>query len=261
MSLLGEQVRAIVERAIVEYLAKNRVLEHIVGIVTSRLPVVFDGKDGKPGAKGDKGDKGDPAVGPDADAVAKLLLPIVSKSLSQDVTTALLSQLSGPVTDKVAKQVLDIAPRLVRDAIDLGEIARSAAALLPPPKDGSPDSGEQIVSKINGLPLTPDQQIDAKHIKNLPKGDAKSTGLHRGGIKLVWNTQLTGTVNGTNAVFTVPASLPSPKDSKFIVAARGVLKDTDSGDFTVSTDNRTITFAAAPPNGSSQPRIILYHGK
>ena len=38
-----------------------------------------------------------------------------------------------------------------------------------PGKDGSPDTGEQIVEKINGLELDPDKQIDASHIKNLPK--------------------------------------------------------------------------------------------
>ena len=35
--------------------------------------------------------------------------------------------------------------------------------------DGSPDTGEQIVSKINDLEIKPDLQIDAEHIKNLPK--------------------------------------------------------------------------------------------
>lgn len=35
--------------------------------------------------------------------------------------------------------------------------------------DGSPDTGEQIVDKINELSITSDNQIDASHIKNLPK--------------------------------------------------------------------------------------------
>lgn len=41
-------------------------------------------------------------------------------------------------------------------------------------KDGSPDTGEQIVDKINELPITPENQIDASHIKNLPV--SKSSG-------------------------------------------------------------------------------------
>lgn len=39
-------------------------------------------------------------------------------------------------------------------------------------KDGSPDTGEQIVDKINALDTDPENQIDAKHIKNLPKATA-----------------------------------------------------------------------------------------
>ncbi len=33
------------------------------------------------------------------------------------------------------------------------------------------DSGEEIVDKINDLPLDDEFKIDAKHIKNLPKGN------------------------------------------------------------------------------------------
>ena len=36
-------------------------------------------------------------------------------------------------------------------------------------KDGSPDTGEEIVEKINALALDDDLKIDAKHIKNLPE--------------------------------------------------------------------------------------------
>jgi hypothetical protein len=123
-------------------------------------------------------------------------------------------------------------------------------------------SGKDVVDKINALEVKPELQIDAKHIKNLPKADAREgKALHRGGLKLVWNTQLSGLVNGVNTVFTIPAGLPDPKDNRFLVSVRGVSKDTDSGDFTVSNGNRTITFTAAPPNGSARPRIPLYHGK
>lgn len=129
-------------------------------------------------------------------------------------------------------------------------------------KNGTEIEAKDIVSKVNGLPIKPEFQIDASHIKNLPAGDKQeSVPLHRGGLKLVWNTKLSGTVNGSNAVFTVPAGQPDPKDDKFIISVRGVLKTADAGDFTVTNGNRTITFASAPPNGSDSPRIILYHGK
>ena len=123
-------------------------------------------------------------------------------------------------------------------------------------------NAEDVVKKINNLPLDEDKKIDASHIKNLPKSvGGKETALFRGGLKLLWNTTLDGTVNGINKVFTVPATLPDPKDDRFIVSVRGVLKTADAGDFVASSGNRTITFTNAPPNGSDSPRIIIYHGK
>jgi len=128
-------------------------------------------------------------------------------------------------------------------------------------KDGIEIEPIEIVKKINSLPLDKDRMIDAKHIKGLPDTKLKGTDLFRGGLKLRWNTQLDGTVNGTNKVFTVPTSQGAPKDDKFIISARGVLKTSDAGDFTATNGNRTITFASAPPDGSDAPRIILYHEK
>lgn len=142
------------------------------------------------------------------------------------------------------------------------ELLELITPLIPMVRDGSPDTGKEIVDKVNELPIEPRFQIDIKHIKGLKDPRVgKSMGISRGGLKLVWNTQLDGTINGTNTVFTVPSGSPDPKDDKFLVSARGVLKDVDSGDFTVSSDNRTITFASAPPSGSARPRIPLYHGK
>lgn len=170
-----------------------------------------------------------------------------------------------PSDDRLLSLIRPLIPQIENGKtptkLELLELIRP---LIPTPiagKDGSPDTGGQIVSKINGLPIEPAFQIDARHIKNLPKASGKSVSLARGGLKLVWNVQLSGDVNGVNTVFTIPASQPDPKDSKYLVSARGVLKDVDSGDFTISSNNRTITFAVAPPNGSARPRIPLYHGK
>lgn len=128
-------------------------------------------------------------------------------------------------------------------------------------KDGTEIEGKEIVQKINNLPTEGDKQIDWKHIKNAPDLRRLGARIHRGGLKLVWNTKLDGDVDGSNKEFTVPSSQPDPKDSKFIISVRGVLKTEDAGDFTTSSDNRTITFTTAPPDGSDAPRIILYHGK
>jgi len=122
-------------------------------------------------------------------------------------------------------------------------------------------AGEDIVKAINNLPITPDKQIDARHIKGLPQASVALGSIHRGGLKIIWNQKLQGDVDGVNTVFTLPATQPDPKDDKFIVSVRGVLKTADAGDFTTSNSNRTLTFTSAPPNGSDSPRIIIYHGK
>lgn len=130
-------------------------------------------------------------------------------------------------------------------------------------------SGVGIVDKVNALEIKPEFQIDASHIKNLPEVTIEESkksvklysGIHRGGLKLIWDTDLEGTIDGVNTVFTLPAALPSPKDGKYLVDARGVAKTARSGDFSISNNNRTVTFTIAPPSGSARPRIVLYHGK
>lgn len=127
----------------------------------------------------------------------------------------------------------------------------------------NPVTGKEVVDKINELPIKPEFQIDAKHIKNLPEKDSREgvklgSGIARGGLKLVWNTELNGTIDDSNTIFTLPTSAPTPIDGKFVISARGALKDSDSGDFTVSNNNRTITFTDAPPTGSGRPRIVVY---
>jgi hypothetical protein len=69
--------------------------------------------------------------------------------------------------------------------------------------------GEDIVKEINNLPITPDKQIDAKHIKNLPKvkADGKKR-LGRGTGTFGSNVQyydLTDQCNGVTKSFTIPA--------------------------------------------------------
>lgn len=120
---------------------------------------------------------------------------------------------------------------------------------------------EDIVSQINKLPIEPEKQIDISHIKGFSKRDGAKlgAGISRGGLKLIWNTVLEGSVNGSNTIFAIPTSLPSPVDNRYLVEARGTIKSVDGGDFSISGDNRTITFVSAPPNGSNPPRIILYN--
>lgn len=142
---------------------------------------------------------------------------------------------------------------------DIEEFALKAAKLVDVEVDLN---AEEIVKEINKLEITPDKQIDWKHIKNAPGSDKREgAALHRGGVKLIWNTELEGAINSSNTVFTLPTASPTPKDSKYLVSARGAVKDEDNGDFTISADNRTVTFDTAPPTGSARPRIPIYEAK
>lgn len=76
-------------------------------------------------------------------------------------------------------------------------------------KDGIEIEGKEIVNKVNDLPIQPDKQIDAKHIKNLP--ESKLTGKQRKGLKrlggggdIVYTEDLTSQTNGSTKTFTVP---------------------------------------------------------
>ncbi len=230
------------------------------------------------------GDRGGTLPSPE-EAIHKAMLEVATEFLDRLV-------LDPSFIEEVASRIVENVPKPEDgkegpqgkkgdkgDKGDRGEKGEKPVAGVdyPLPKDGEDGrdgtdadlGGGEIVSRINSLPVegkeAEGKKIDASHIKGLPKIiDSKfkeSVPLFRGGLKLVWNSQLEGTINGVNTIFTLPAGLPDPKDGRYIVSARGALKDADSGDFTVSNSNRTVTFTTAPPTGSARPRIILYHGK
>lgn len=70
-------------------------------------------------------------------------------------------------------------------------------------------NGKDVVEKINALPLTPDCQIDASHIKNLPRPKKeKSTGrIGRGTGNATKYYDLSDFLNGVTKTFTIPANV------------------------------------------------------
>lgn len=89
------------------------------------------GFDGKKGEKGDKGDKGDTVI--------------VEKVIEK------------------TEVIKEVTPE-----VDTNEIIEEVISKIPPVKEKPDMEGKEIVKKINDLPLTPDEMIDAKHIKNMP---------------------------------------------------------------------------------------------
>ena len=73
-----------------------------------------------------------------------------------------------------------------------------------PGKGGSPDTGEEVVNKVNELEIKPEFQIDASHIKNLPKSISLLGGGHKAYNKIIYPSQIIGAINGSNIVFYLP---------------------------------------------------------
>lgn len=127
-------------------------------------------------------------------------------------------------------------------------------------KDGSPDTGDQIVQKINELAIRPELQIDAKHIKGLPKGDAKWTKrLGRGTSSPILAYDLSDYLDGATKVFTIPAN----KRIVNIVGSSSPFTYRPTTDFgTTGTGNTTLTFTSSVDAPSAlatgQTLIVLY---
>lgn len=119
------------------------IVESLHGLNQSIVPLLGNLK----GEKGDKGDPGESIVGPAGPA-------------GQD------SKVAGPKGDpgKPGKDGKDGKPgKDGKDGLD-GKDGIGKDGL-----NGSPDTGMDIVDKINELDTKPENQIDASHIKNLPK--------------------------------------------------------------------------------------------
>lgn len=271
--VINETVRDAIQelaKELIDKLFADDFLEDIANNVMSKIPSTDElmGSPGDDGEPGDPGIPGKPGTTPSRGLLKELALEVFEEN------KGILRGKDAPTLDEIEKVVALMfkskkkelkgkdgkspTKAEVRTAIrDIFDAEKASLIIEHEVK------GNEIVNAINDLEIIPSKQIDAKHIKNLKsrrEGERLGTRgmLNRGGLKLVWNVQLNGTIDGSNTVFTVPAASARPVDDKFIVASRGVLKDTDSGDFTVSADNRTVTFTSAPPKGSAGPRIIVY---
>jgi len=72
--------------------------------------------------------------------------------------------------------------------------------------DGSPDTGEEIVKKINILEIVSEKQIDASHIKNLPKAE-RERGIMRGGMEQIRSEDLSASLDGSTKTFTLTLNI------------------------------------------------------
>lgn len=94
-----------------------------------------------------------------------------SQTAKSEATEAITKALEE--VKRVAKEVMEMKPKDGERGLDADEEIIVEKVLgkivLPEYKETVLDGGEQIVDKINALDLSPENQIDASHIKNLPE--------------------------------------------------------------------------------------------
>lgn len=98
-----------------------------------------------------------------------------------------------PIVEKIIEKRTEVIKEV--PYVDARQIALDASIIAQEeikPLIPTLDTGEQIVGKINELETTPDLQIDAKHIKNLPKAVTQIVGGGTNGIaEIIAGTNIT----------------------------------------------------------------------
>lgn len=134
--------------------------------------------------------------------------------------------------------------------------------------DGSPDTGEDIVIKVNGLPTdNPDLQIDASHIKNLPKlVSTEAKKINRGGQNISIKDEgsvltakatsidfvgagVAATASGNDVTVTIASTGGGHtiKDESTTLTQRAVLRFAGSGVSAADSGGETVVTVAAAP--------------
>ncbi len=118
-------------------------------------------------------------------------------------------------------------------------------------KDGSPDTGTQIVEKINSLdPENSDEQIDAVHIKNLPKEVKKHTFAVQRNI--AWYDETTLLIENPTKIKFAGAGVQATVDNEgsvIITVSGGASANESNGETLTPVNGTTFTFAHAPTAG------------
>lgn len=134
---------------------------------------------------------------------------------------------------------------------ELADLIRSLMPVQPVQESIEPETGAGIVDKINALPVQPEFQIDASHIKNLPKPKKDSKGgSKRGGGDILMYYNLSALCDGNTRSFTIPSN-------RAITWVGGT--DAPGGQYAIGTDvtgsgTTTLTISssmAAPTPGAT----------
>lgn len=228
-------------------------LSEKVDAIEEEIKNSFKGEKGDKGDKGDRGENGKDGKNgkegktPTKEELKSIIKPLIPKQqeidtniIAYDASKMALDEFKSNIDNFIPK--IDLEP-LKNDLNSLKEIVNEI-------------DGEDIVNKINSLPIKPEFQIDAKHIKNLPS-QVQYVGRGNGGLEtyevvsIVNNTikfaddeTPTGDIDGVNTDFVLANT---PKDGSVKVYVNGSrMRITE--DYTIS--DKTISFLIPPPSGS-----------
>jgi hypothetical protein len=204
---------------------EEEIIERVVEVVLGQIPAPEDGKT------------------PTEEELISLIKPLIPKPIKGD---------KGDDADehRICQKIMK-AIQLPKDGKTptKEELIDLIRPLIPKVKDGSPDTGEQIIDKINGAPAY--KMIPASRISGLPRESRKPFILKGAGSDGATSSDNfaddevpTGSVDGINTTF-VLAQTPSPASS--VKVFQNGTKRTLATDYTFS--GMTITFLVAPETG------------
>jgi hypothetical protein len=169
----------------------------------------------------------------------------MAQEVKSDTTEAMQKAMQEfEMVKKMCKEVMDCKPEDGKDANEEMIIEEVLAKIkLPEYKEIVLDDGGQIVDKINSLPVNEENQIDAKHIKNLP--EIKSVRGVGGGVTQKKVLQLIQESGGAGVTLKVGGTNNIDQGTLDLIAGSGITI-VDNGD-------GTVTFAATGGGGSGSP--------
>jgi len=130
-------------------------------------------------------------------------------------------------------------------------------------KDGSPDSPDQVVEKINSAKIKIKKSaIEGleeafNNLRNTIRVSGRKLGGTGGGGGGAWYQQnLTGTINGSNTIFTFTGNKPAQYSERIFL---NYTEQNPLVDYTINYSTKTITYTVAPDASlSGLPHIIRY---
>ncbi len=202
-----------------------------------------------------KGDKGDlPVAGVD--------YPIPENGKDYVLTDSDKQDIAKKITVPVVEKIIERTEVIKEQPIVTNEIKEIIKEVTPI------DTGEQIVDKINVLPIDPESQIEKEHIKgledwmklmeerisNIPRGRG---GGGRSGNSVQYY-DISSELNGSTKVFTIPSN------RRVLLITGTSLPTTFRPLIDYTVDGRTLTFTSqideATTLASGQTITVLYVG-